>query len=265
MTGSADQPTTTTPASETNTNTNTSTNSSDPAQPRQAPDQQQDGSDQQLSSLCSSLQVTAAAANDGLRDLLVSAPLTRQSIVKLSQELVEIQTAARLYIRHSSVAEAAPGSDADIARGGDPSIPRPVLEDVTKLVRCTLDLLSEVMDTLDSSSQQGSNGASRRQLAGHAEAILPRLVDLTTPAQLARTALNLGLDAMALYVFLFLLFFSFSCYMLQFSLYIMRSILTSFAIVALLPAKATKALNCPPTKAPNSSTTLFAFACASPI
>jgi hypothetical protein len=140
----------------------------------------------------------------------------RQSIVKLSQELVEIQTAARLYIRHSSVAEAAPGSDEEVARGGDPSIPRPVLEDVAKLVRCTLDLLSEVMDTLDS-SQHANNGATRRQVAGHAEAILPRLVDLTTPAQLARTALNLGLDAMTLYVFVY-------CYMLEIPLYIIRNV-----------------------------------------
>ncbi len=162
-------------------------------------EQQQSEQQDQLSSLCSSLQVTAAAANDGLRDLLVNAPSMRQNIVKLSHELVELQTAARLYIRHSSVAEAAPGSDADVARGGDPSIPLPVLDAVARLVHCTLDVTAEIMEALDL-SQTGTGAEARRQLAGRAEAIGPRLVELTTPAELARTALNLGLDAMTLCV-----------------------------------------------------------------
>lgn len=179
------------------TNGTTTTTSSGGSAETQQQREQQD----QLSSLCSSLQVTAAAANDGLRDLLVSAPQMRDTIVKLSHELIELQTASRLYIRHSSVAEAAPGSDADVARGGDPSIPLPVLTAVAKLVRCALDITADIMDVLDlSETTPGNAAAARRRLAGRTETIGPRLVEVTTPAELARTALNLGLDAMTLYV-----------------------------------------------------------------
>lgn len=152
--------------------------------------------ERELGSLCSSLQASAAAANNDLREYLLAYPGHRASVVPMSRELMELQTVARLFIRRCGVpgAVGAEGSDDDAA------LPRPVLERLVAVVHQAGRLVADVMNLLESSSG-GDSSVSREQGAVSAEQLASRLSKVTTTASICSAALNIGLDATALYVF----------------------------------------------------------------
>ncbi|KAJ6784509.1 hypothetical protein PWT90_10260 [Aphanocladium album] len=146
--------------------------------------------ERELGSLCSSLQVAAAAANNDLREYLLAHASQRTSIVPLSRELFEMQTAAKLLIRRCRVV----GVGADES-SNDQTLPAPVLDQLVTVVHQAGSLVADVMNLLESSTD---GSVSRGQEALSAEQITTRLGNVTITANTCTAALNLGLDAMAL-------------------------------------------------------------------
>ncbi|KAJ3481521.1 hypothetical protein NLG97_g7801 [Lecanicillium saksenae] len=156
----------------------------EPQRQQQQPGQQAQ-SERELGSLCSSLQAAAAAANNDVREYLLTHSNQRANIVALSRELVEIQTAAKLLVRHCSVSA---------HESSEQSLLSPVLERLIAVVHLAGKIVADVTNTLESSS---SGSTSRNQEALSPEQVTARVGNLTATANICATALNLGLDAMA--------------------------------------------------------------------
>lgn len=150
---------------------------------------QQAQPERELGSLCSSLQAAASAANNDLREYLLAHADQRASIVPLSRELVDVQTATRLYIRRCSVVDVGPDESAT------DSLPRPVLDRLVMVVHKMGHLVSHVMNLLEDTS---GRSIARGHVALSPEQLVTRLGRVTTAANMCTAALNIGLDAMAM-------------------------------------------------------------------
>lgn len=150
---------------------------------------QQAQPERELGSLCSSLAAAAAAANNDLREYLLQHADQRPSIVGLSRELVEVQTASRLYIRRCSVVDASAEDNAA------DSLPTRVIAHLITVVHETGRVVANIMNVLEASGMENGQGS-----AGAAADLAPRLSRATASTNICTAALNLGLDAMALYV-----------------------------------------------------------------
>lgn len=154
------------------------------AEPPQHPSQQAHP-ERELGSLCSSLQATAAAANNDLRVYLLAHADQRAIIVPLSRELVSIQTVTRLYIRHVGLGTTTTSS-----------LPPPLLHCLISVVDHMGRIVSDVMNILETSSNSSHTLRGQVSLTGVELAV--HLSKVTEAAAISTAALNLGLDAMAL-------------------------------------------------------------------
>lgn len=145
----------------------------------------------ELGPLCASLQESAAAANNKLREYLLADAQRRAAVVPLSRELVEMQTVARLYIRRCRAVVGADDGDEETLL----LLPRAVLHRLVAVVQQAGRLVSglpRLLETLSAASAgPEQDGISTEQLAA-------QLSMVTATASICTAALNLGLDAMLL-------------------------------------------------------------------
>ncbi|ATY58547.1 Quino amine dehydrogenase [Cordyceps militaris] len=145
----------------------------------------------ELGPLCASLQESAAAANNKLREYLLADAQRRAAVVPLSRELVEMQTVARLYTRRCRVVIGADDGDEETLL----LLPRAVLHRLVAVVQQAGRLVSGIprlLETLSAASAgPEQDGISTEQLAA-------QLSMVTATASICTAALNLGLDAMLL-------------------------------------------------------------------
>lgn len=142
-----------------------------------------------VASVCSALQATSAAANDRLRDLNVALPDSREEITSLSRSLVELQTVARLLLRHAHSMDAP-------ADGDSPqSLPATVMDPLKDMVVKISGLVAEIFETIDQLNSQGRGVRDDPDLGIH----LSKLSSYANMAATSRLAANIAVDAMNLY------------------------------------------------------------------
>lgn len=127
-----------------------------------------------LGELCSTLQESSAEASDALREFLLYYPSARHDLTALSRELADIQMVSRVIGRN--------GADQN-------ALPADLLAAIQRVVANGVDLVGELQDAI-ADPERGAQGSS-----AWLEHTAERIAGVVHPAETARMAMNMALDA----------------------------------------------------------------------